>query len=89
VTRLKYEPVVLKFHFSIFHQAQAEVEKLKDRIGELELCKRSAVDASRMSEEIDELNNEIKTLERDLEGSGTTKTADQVQEQLDDLQLCL
>ncbi|PLW41998.1 hypothetical protein PCASD_10075 [Puccinia coronata f. sp. avenae] len=70
-------------------EAQAEVEKLKDRIGELELCKRSAVDASRMSEEIDELNNEIKTLERDLEGSGTTKTADQVQEQLDDLQLCL
>jgi hypothetical protein len=40
-----------------------------------------------MSEEIDELQNEIKNLERDLESSGTKRTADQVQEELDDLQL--
>ncbi|KNZ54700.1 hypothetical protein VP01_287g3 [Puccinia sorghi] len=70
-------------------EAQSKVEKLKDRISELELCKRSAVDVSRMSEEIDELNKEIKNLERDLESSGTTRTADQVQEELDDLQLNL
>jgi len=70
-------------------EAQSKVEKLKDRISELELCKRSAVDVSRMSEEIDELNKEIKNLERDLESSGTTRTADQVQEELDDLQLKL
>ncbi|OAV99978.1 hypothetical protein PTTG_01420 [Puccinia triticina 1-1 BBBD Race 1] len=70
-------------------EAKVEVEKLKDIISELEICKRSAIDAGRMSEEIDELENEIKHLERDLESSGTTRTADQVQEQLDDLQLDL
>ncbi|KAI9620197.1 hypothetical protein H4Q26_013764 [Puccinia striiformis f. sp. tritici PST-130] len=70
-------------------EAQAEVEKSKDQIGELELCKRFAVDMSRMFGEIAELKSEIKNLERDLESSGTTRTADQVQEQLDDLQLNL
>ncbi|POW19155.1 hypothetical protein PSHT_04950, partial [Puccinia striiformis] len=70
-------------------EAQAEVEKLKDRIGELESYKRFAVDMSRMFGEIAELEAEIKNLERDLESSGTTRTADQVQEQLDDLQLNL
>ncbi|KAA1112937.1 DNA repair protein rad50 [Puccinia graminis f. sp. tritici] len=91
ITNLKKEISTLESQFDSasrkVEEAKIKVDKLKDLIGELEICKRSAADASRMSEEIDELQNEIKNLERDLESSGTKRTADQVQEELDDLQL--
>ncbi|MBW0467450.1 hypothetical protein O181_007165 [Austropuccinia psidii MF-1] len=70
-------------------EARAEVEKLKDLLSELQLSKRSAVDISRMNQEIKELTKEAEELERELEDLGTTKTVEDVQDELDCLSLQL
>lgn len=70
-------------------KAQGEVAKLQDRQSDLGLHKSYAADICRMSREIAELAREIESLETELLSSGTTRTADNVQEELDDLGLNL
>lgn len=62
---------------------------MQDRQSDLGLHKSYAADICRMSREIAELAREIESLETELLSSGTTRTADNVQEELDDLGLNL
>ncbi|CAH7665765.1 expressed protein [Phakopsora pachyrhizi] len=64
-------------------QAQSEVERLKDRLSELRLCRRPINDMIRMEDEINELKREISQLESELETCGSLRTSEEVQDQLD------
>lgn len=56
---------------------------------DLEALKQAAIILSRTSSSIDELTQEIASLERDLSKTGSTKTAAQLKEELDELSLKL
>ncbi|EGG01897.1 uncharacterized protein MELLADRAFT_49933 [Melampsora larici-populina 98AG31] len=65
--------------------ARRDVERLKDQMSELMLCKRSVIDMTRMRLEADDLEREIQRLEFELENSGSTKTSEVVEAQLEAL----
>lgn len=62
-----------------------DVEQLKDQMSELMLCKRSVMDMTRMHLEADDLEREIQELEFELENSGSTKTSEDVEAELEGL----
>lgn len=66
-------------------QASAKVADLKSTMRELESLKLVAGDVHRLNNEMQELENEIKHLERQLEASGSARTADDVQAELEKL----
>lgn len=66
-------------------KSTADVEALKAELRELGNLKRVASDVSRLTSEIEQLQREINTLETDLTSTGTTRTGDEVQQEINDL----
>ncbi|KAH9820100.1 hypothetical protein DFH28DRAFT_1200782 [Melampsora americana] len=65
--------------------ARRNVERLKDQLSEVMLCKRSVMDMTRLHLEAEDLDREIQLLEFELETSGSTKTSEVVEAELEDL----
>lgn len=66
-------------------QAQKEVTELKDQLRDFQLLKRIAIDITRMIKETRDLSREIDGLENELSASGSTRTSDDVQTELNGL----
>lgn len=66
-------------------ESAAEVNTLKSELRELGNLKRIASDASRLRDEIQQLQSEIGSLETDLASTGTKRTGDEVQQEINDL----
>lgn len=66
-------------------QAQGKLESLKSDNGELHVLRRFAADVARNESTMRDVQREVNQLEKDLEVSGSTQTADDVQASLDTL----
>ncbi|KAG0143588.1 hypothetical protein CROQUDRAFT_109076 [Cronartium quercuum f. sp. fusiforme G11] len=64
-------------------EVRTEVDHLKDHTSELSLLKRSAIDMSRMTGELEDLDREIQELECELENSGSNKTTEDLEAELE------
>lgn len=65
--------------------AQTKVEGLKQEVADLANLRRVGADIARNESTIRDLNREISQLEKDLEITGSTQTADDIQKRLDSL----
>ncbi|KAK2465331.1 hypothetical protein APHAL10511_002685 [Amanita phalloides] len=64
-------------------EAQEQLEKLKKDLREIQLIKQQAGTVARFQREIDRAKQEITSLEIDLASAGSTKTTDEVHEELE------
>lgn len=66
-------------------QTTNDVDEVKSELRELNNLRRIAADIARMLKEVDNLQSEAKSLEKDLVSTGTARTGDEVQEEIDTL----
>jgi DNA repair protein RAD50 len=64
-------------------QAQESLEKIKKDMRDIQLLKQQAATVSRLQRDIDRAKQEITSLEIDLASAGSTKTTEEVHEQLE------
>ena len=71
-----------------FHaeEAQASVSEVKDKLEDVQLIKRSAVEVTRLHRETEDLRHEVTKLESELSATGSAATSDEIQAQLSALQ---
>jgi DNA repair protein RAD50 len=65
------------------HQASDKLNELKKQLKDISLMKQHAIHITRTQREAERLEEEISALETDLSATGSTKTADEVQIELD------
>jgi DNA repair protein RAD50 len=66
-------------------QADGRLQALKKELKELLSLRQHAVNVSRLYNECQDLRKEISNVENSLAATGSTKTADDVQQELDEL----
>ena len=69
----------------IVGQATEKFEGLKRESKDIQVLKQQAAHVSRSQKDVDRLQQEIASIEEELKATGSTRTADDVQEELDDL----
>lgn len=68
-----------------FFQAQERLEELRRELKELSILKQQASNSVKLNSDVNRLKEEIARLEEDLSSTGSVKTADSVQEELEAL----
>lgn len=68
---------------SIFHQALEKLNDLKREIKEILSLKQHTSTVSRLCKELERINQEITDIENELSATGSTKTAEDVQLEID------
>ena len=68
-----------------FFQAQERLEELRRELKELSILKQQASNSVKLNSDVNRLKEEIARLEEDLTSTGSVKTADSVQEELEAL----
>jgi phage shock protein A len=69
----------------IFGQATEKLEGLKRELKDIQTLKQQAAHVSRSQKEVERLQHEIASIEEELKATGSTRTADDVQEELDEI----
>ena len=69
----------------ILPQALAKLNDVKKELKDLALMKQHAASVSKTIKDIERVGQEVKNLETDLEATGSTRTAEDVQSQLNDV----
>lgn len=69
----------------ILRQALAKLSDVKKELKDLALMKQHAASVSKTIKDIERVGQEIKNLETDLEATGSSRTAEDVQSQLNDV----
>ena len=72
-------------HSIILLQALAKLSDVKKELKELALMKQHAASVSKAIKDIERVGQEVKNLETDLEATGSSRTAEDVQSQLNDV----
>ena len=68
-----------------FFQAQERLDELRRELKELSILKQQASNSVKLNSDVNRLKEEIARLEEDLSSTGSVKTADSVQEELEAL----
>ena len=68
-----------------FFQAQERLEELRRELKELSILKQQSSNSVKLNSYVNRLKEEIARLEEDLSSTGSVKTADSVQEELEAL----
>jgi DNA repair protein RAD50 len=76
-------------HLTCMWQASDKLQVLKKELKELASLRQHAVNVSRLHSDCKDLRKEISSVENSLAVTGSTKTADDVQQELDDLSAAL
>ena len=66
-------------------QALAKLNEIKKELKDLGLMKQHSASVSKVSKDIERITQEVKNLETDLEATGSSRTADDVQTQLNEV----
>ena len=69
----------------VLPQALAKLNNVKKELKDLALMKQHATSVSKIIKDIERVGQEVKNLETDLEATGSTRTAEDVQSQLNDV----
>lgn len=69
----------------ILPQALAKLSDVKKELKDLALMKQHAASVSKAIKDIERVGQEVKNLETDLEATGSSRTAEDVQSQLNDV----
>jgi DNA repair protein RAD50 len=83
--RFSFISSLVTFSSMIVGQATERFEGLKRESKDIQILKQQAAHVSRSQKEVDRLQQEIASIEEELKATGSTRTADDVQEELDDL----
>ena len=70
---------------TVFPQALTKLNEAKKELKDLALMKQHSVSVSRAIKDIERISQEVKNLETDLEATGSSRTADDVQNQLNEV----
>ena len=70
-------------HFYLFSQAQEKADKVARELKDIAALRQQANSVSQLQKDIERLKREIATIESELMVTGSTKTADDLQEELD------
>lgn len=69
----------------VFPQAFAKLNEVKREFKDLSLMKQHSASVSRAIKDIERITQEVKNLKTDLEATGSSRTADDVQNQLNEV----
>jgi DNA repair protein RAD50 len=76
---------ILPLLAAILPQALTRLNEVKKELKDLMLMKQHSTNVSKTIKDIERINQEVKNLETDLEATGSTRTADDVQNQLNEV----